>query len=81
MLESVGPSRAEGPSTLERPLADRIEYQSYDIVPQEVRGGWEAWILYRDVPYGRVNGHPSREAALAAAKQAIDRQEMKGTRR
>ncbi len=75
MVASAGPSRAEGPSTLERPLADRIEYQGYDIVLQEGRGGWEAWILYRDIPYGRVNGHRTREAAVAAAKQAIDRRE------
>ncbi len=62
-------------------MADRIEYHGYDIVLQEVRGGWEAWILFRDIHYGRVNGHRTREAAVAAAKQAIDQRESQANRR
>ncbi len=54
-------------------MADDIAYSGYQIVPQAVGTGWEAWVLARGVPYGRVTDHASREAVVAAAKQLIDR--------
>jgi hypothetical protein len=56
-------------------MAERIRYRGYDIVPEVNHTGWAAWILLREVPQGRVNGHPTGEKAVEAAKQAIDRQE------
>ncbi len=53
----------------------RVEYSRYEILPEAGSTGWNAWILYRDVPYGRVSGARSLAAAVAAAKDEIDRLE------
>ncbi len=62
-------------------MAERIRYSGYDIVPQSEDHGWAAWILYRDVPHARITGKASAAAAVAAAKQAIDRWEAERHRK
>ncbi len=62
-------------------MAERIRYGGYDIVPHTEGGGWAAWILYRDVPHGRITGKASAAAAVTAAKEAIDRWEAERRRK
>ncbi len=54
-------------------MADDCTYRGDQIVPQAVGTGWQAWILVRGVPYGRVTDQASSAAAVATAKQVIDR--------
>jgi hypothetical protein len=54
-------------------MTDRVRYGGYDIVPEQGTTGWTAWILRRDVPYGRVSGQGNVAAAVMAAQREIDR--------
>ncbi len=56
-------------------MAERVEYNGYDVVPEVAGTSWATWILSRDIPEGRVNGQRTRAAVVAAAKQGIDRWE------
>ncbi len=60
-------------------MADEITHSGYQIVPQAMGTGWQASILRRGVPYGRVTDHASSAAAVAAAKHLID-QKLRGVR-
>ncbi len=74
--ESPVASRVPVPPSAQRSsVARRLVYRGYDILPAPEGSGWAAWILARDVPYGRVSGHPSDVAAVRAAKEVIDRRE------
>jgi hypothetical protein len=56
-------------------MAERVRYQGYEILLEAASTGWAAWILYREVPQGRVSGHRCASVAVAAAKQEINRHE------
>ncbi len=54
-------------------MPERVQYGGYEILPEPASTGWSAWILFRDIPYGRVNGERNLAAVVAAAKHEIDR--------